>query len=566
MREVSSASSRPIRRGEGAAKAKGAAKSVGAKSPVTRAAKPGNGARKPSKPAGIPKKPARQASAAPNPGAAKPRPPKAATPDGAKKPPVKPGEDMFLEEWDVPSPAEKRRRRRENLTALNLLLLSGIVAVLALGGVVLSQRAKFVEMKNYVEAQTFYDGTTVDGVDVSGMTLGDAMDYWRTRIEPAYSERTVALDGGDRVTARELGYASDFESVLSSAWGAGRRGSLEERYFAAKNRQLYPAAYAVRRTLYSEPIVDAYVRLYADKIDKPAKDAAIAGFDMEKYAFVFSESETGRKLNASVLKSSIIEALSAGGGSAKVEIETLEPEISVAEAASRYGMITSAVTNASSSSSNRLSNIATAMGIINGTCLKPGEVFSFNDTVGERTTARGFKVATAYSGGTVTEEVGGGICQVSTTLFNAAVKADLEIVERHNHSLTVSYVDKGKDAAVNWGDKDLRFKNTTGDDLYICCLLGSDKRIRFGIFGRLLENGETITVEGVTTGTIRYETEYQPTAFLAPGETKVIEQGKDGYTAEAYKLRWDASGNLISRELLCKSSYKARKEIIQYGA
>ena len=158
-----------------------------------------------------------------------------------------------------------------------------------------------------------------------------------------------------------------------------------------------------------------------------------------------------------------------------------------------------------------------ALQLINGTHLAPGESFSFNDTVGKRTTERGFKVATAYSSGEVTEDVGGGICQVSTTLFNAFVKADMQIDERHNHSLTVAYVDKGKDAAVNWGNQDLRFTNNSSDSVYICCYLTSDKRVRFGIFGKLLPNGESITVEGVTTGKIDFETVYQANPSMASG-------------------------------------------------
>ena len=237
----------------------------------------------------------------------------------------------------------------------------------------------------------------------------------------------------------------------------------------------------------------------------------------------------------------------------------LEPEASTDEVAAQYGLIDYAITNASSSSKARLNNIKVAMSFINGTCVAPGETFSFNDTVGERTTARGFKLATAYSSGEVTEEVGGGICQVSTTLFNAAVKADMEIVERHNHSLTVSYVDKGKDATVDWGNQDFRFKNTSSDNIYICCYLTDDKRVRFGIFGKLLPNGEKITVEAVTTEVMKAETEYQPSAFLGKGQTYVLQEGRNGYKAEAYKVRWDAEGNEISRELLCKSVYQGQE-------
>ena len=154
---------------------------------------------------------------------------------------------------------------------------------------------------------------------------------------------------------------------------------------------------------------------------------------------------------------------------------------------------------------------------------------------------------------------------MSTTLFNAVAKADLEIVERHNHSLTVRYVDKGKDATVNWGSQDFRFRNTTDDDVYICCELTSDKRVLFSLYGKLLPNGEKITLEATTTEVVRAETEYQPSAFLAKGQTYLLQEGRNGYKAEAYKVRWDAAGNELSRELLCKSVYKVKNEIIQYG-
>ena len=243
----------------------------------------------------------------------------------------------------------------------------------------------------------------------------------------------------------------------------------------------------------------------------------------------------------------------------------IRDRVTVASLSSQYGMIAYAVTNASSSSSNRLTNIALSLELIHGTRLDPGETFSFNETVGERTTDRGFKVATAYSSGEVTEEVGGGICQVSTTLFNAAVKSDMEIVERHNHSLTVSYVDLGKDAAVDWGNKDLRFTNTGDEPVYIVCLLTDDKHVRIGFFGKLLPNGESITVEGETTGTIGYETVYQPNLSFPSGYSEVTQRGRNGYTAVAYKIRWDAEGNQISSELLCSSTYRTTNEIIEYG-
>ena len=109
----------------------------------------------------------------------------------------------------------------------------------------------------------------------------------------------------------------------------------------------------------------------------------------------------------------------------------------------------------------RKNNITIASDYCNGTVLMPGEIFSYNDTVGERTSERGFQVATVYANGAAVPGIGGGICQVSSTIFDAALYADLEIVERKNHSLTVSYLPLGLDATVNWGTQDLKFKNTT---------------------------------------------------------------------------------------------------------
>ena len=484
--------------------------------------------------------------------------------------PRRKGNEMFMERPKTAgkaAPAKHARKKANNAAylAMSLVLLAGILAMLAVGARQVRAHERFLQMKQAVERQSFYAGTTVEGMDVSGMTLNEALAYWRDYVEPGYAQRTVTLDNGDRLTAWDLGYSSDYESVLSNAWSAGRSGSLEERYLKIAQRGASPVAYAVTRVPYRESAVDAYVSSAAAGIDQPAKDAGIASFDPDHFKYEISPSSPGSQLDAEALKRSIVQALDTGGGSVSLVVHAVQPQITEADVSSTYGLITTAITNASTSSRARLANIKLAMSFIHGTKVGPGETFSFNDTVGQRTVSRGFQVATAYSGGEVTEQVGGGICQVSTTLFNAAVKADLEIVERHNHSLTVGYVDKGKDATVDWGNQDLRFKNNSGDDIYICCYLTKDERVRFGIFGRLLPNGESITVETRTVDTQKYETTYQPTALLLPGQTYVAKKGRDGFVAEAYKVRWDANGNQISREFLCRSAYKKVNQVVLYG-
>lgn len=460
---------------------------------------------------------------------------------------------------------KRRKKKKGGFSPMSAFLLMIILCLCGFGYWRVQEYQELCRMKAIVSRQTFYEGVTVDGVDVSQMTLAQALDYFDTQIEPSYRQATVVLDDGTAVTAEQLGYSSNYADVLTSAWSAGRNGSLVERYKRIQLAVQTSGDHSVSRVPYDDQLVREYVAQIAQQVDTPARDASLKAFNIETYEFEFESEQVGYTLNQESLVASIENALSNGGGNISMLIATQQPQLTKETVASQYGMISSAITNASSSSSNRLSNIRLALSAINGTYLDPGESFSFNEVVGRRTTDRGYKTAAAYSSGKVTEEVGGGICQVSTTLFNAAVKADLKIDERHPHSLTVSYVDLGKDAAVDWGNKDLKFTNTSDDRIYICCYLTDDKRVRIGVFGKLLPDGMSITVEGQKTGTVDYKTEYQMNFTLYSGQTRVIQQGKKGYKAVAYKIWWDAQGNELKREELCKSTYQPTSEIVEYG-
>lgn len=465
-----------------------------------------------------------------------------------------------------PGAVPKRRRRpRRGFSGVSVLLLMLVLGFAVVGVWRVQEYRAFAEMKAVVSRQTFFEGTTVEGIDVSRMTLQQALSYWEEQVEPAYRETAAVLNDGTRLTAGQLGYTSNYADVLTGAWNSGRSGSLEERYARMTQQMLQPSAHQVTRTFSNELLVREYAASVAEQVNTDPADARVKSFNTQNLTFEFEAEKPGYTLDQEALVADIRAALAGGGGSVNMQVETIAPSVTLENVSSQYGMITSAVTNASSSSSNRLSNIKLALSSINGVSLEPGQTFSFNEVVGRRTAERGYKSATAYSGGKVTEELGGGICQVSTTLFNAAVKANLEINERHPHSLTVSYVDLGKDAAVDWGNKDLRFTNTSDDRIYLCCYLTDDKRVRIGVFGRLLPDGMSITVEGVKTGTRDYETQYQMSFELSSGETRVLQKGKSGYTAVAYKILWDANGNEIRRSELCKSNYQSTPEIIEYG-
>lgn len=467
----------------------------------------------------------------------------------------------------APRPMPKRpirRRKKRGMSFMGVVFLLMILGSIGVGAWRVYEYRELQKMKAVVSSQTFYAGTHVEGVDVSSMTLEDAMNYWESQIEAPKRQTAVVLNDGTSITAEQMGYSSNYAQVLAGAWNAGRTGSLKERYERITAQTQITREFVVNRTMYDEDTIVAYVNAVGDQIDRDPVDAKLKSFSLTDRSFEFEAEQTGYTLDRRQLAIDIANGLSSGGASVNMQVETVYPTVTLANVQAQYGMVAQAVTNASSSSDNRLNNIKVALASINGICLQPGESFSFNEVVGRRTEARGYKTATAYSGGTVTEEVGGGICQVSTTLFNAAVKADLKITERHSHSLTVSYVDVGKDAAVDWGSKDLKFTNTSDDEIYIVCYLNSEKRVVVEIYGKKLADGVTITLEGKKTGSVDYETQYELNFSLMPGTTKVTQKGKDGTKAVAYKFWWDANGNEIRREQLCTSVYHATAQIIQY--
>jgi vancomycin resistance protein YoaR len=174
----------------------------------------------------------------------------------------------------------------------------------------------------------------------------------------------------------------------------------------------------------------------------------------------------------------------------------------------------------------RITNITLASQACRGVLLMPGEVFSFNQTVGERTEARGYQVATVYAGGVTTTGLGGGICQVSSTIFDAALYADLEIVERYNHSVTVDYLPLGLDAAVSWGTKDFQFRNNTGYPVLL-----------------------TVTYEdGFIEAKIRGHKTNDNQVELSTVEL-------DALTVETYRSHYDAGGNLLDTQQIAYSKY-----------
>lgn len=221
-------------------------------------------------------------------------------------------------------------------------------------------------------------------------------------------------------------------------------------------------------------------------------------------------------------------------------------------------------TSFTSSGANRATNVRLAAGKINGTVLMPGETFSYNQVVGKRTRAAGFREGTAYFNGQVVQEVGGGICQVSSTLYDAVLYANLEIVERYNHGFNPGYVKAGLDATVSWGGPDFKFKNNRNYPIRIVCD-SSGKKLRIYIYGLKTPEDCTVVLDARYLSTIPYKTIYQTDPSLVTGESKVIQSGSNGCKTATYKYVYNASGTLISSDCISRDTYNPHNKVVAVG-
>jgi vancomycin resistance protein YoaR len=216
--------------------------------------------------------------------------------------------------------------------------------------------------------------------------------------------------------------------------------------------------------------------------------------------------------------------------------------------------ISSFSTKYSASNTNRSHNLALAAGNMNGTILAPGDVFSYNDVVGARTKANGFKNAAVYENGKSVDGIGGGVCQVSTTLYSAVLYADLEIVSRQNHSLTVSYVPLGQDATVVDGAIDFKFKNNM--DYPIKIVSGaSNGTISVSIVGTQRDVPRTVKLSHKTVSTTEPTMKEIPDPSLPAGTQKVTSHGKKGYVVSSTKTVYE-NGEVVNTVSLGRSTYK----------
>lgn len=251
-------------------------------------------------------------------------------------------------------------------------------------------------------------------------------------------------------------------------------------------------------------------------------------------------------------------------------VKFIEPKIttSVFEANLFRDVLSTASTSFSTNTvnnANRAVNMKLATSKIDGTILLPGDVFSFNEVVGPRTAERGYLPANSYVGGKIVKDIGGGICQVSTTLYNSTLKADLETVSRSNHMFTVSYVPFGLDAAVDYASSvDFKFRNNTNMPIKIQGKVTSDNRVVFTIIGTNENPNKTVEFTTVQVSSTPAPVKYIYDSNLPEEQKVVVDNGMTGYVIDTYKIV-KINGEVQSKTKIHRSTYRTLDKTIKVG-
>ena len=436
----------------------------------------------------------------------------------------------------------------------------------------------YKQYRSYMDRDVIYPGIFIDGVHVGDMTIEEAREALggtQVTLDDAFSvtvalgNMTWTLDPSNVPATRDLG------NVLEKAYAIGRSNTTEiQTTMRTPFRERADAAVALRQdginltttASYDKEAVKKMVSEIAAYVTRDPINAQIQSFDYNTRTFTFTESQPGVTIDQEKLYQQLTAALDRWEKGVTVTAEPIiaEPEITTAEISQKFTLI-AAYTTKTTSESNRNTNIRLACEAINGTALMPGQTFSFNEATGQRTTAKGYKSAGAIAAGQSIEEVGGGICQVSSTIFNAVARANLEITSRSPHAWPSTYVNIGEDATVNWPNLDFKFTNNTNSPIFLITYY-KDRQMSAEIWGLSLGDGVTIDLESTITKTTKPPSEpkyvYNPELEYGMSETTV--KARTGYVVETYKV-WYKDGVETSRELMHKSTYKSYQQVIEYN-
>lgn len=496
-------------------------------------------------------------------------------------------------QWNQPkqparAPVQPQKNGKPGLDWRLIVIALAIIAVLVVVCISATNARQAAELNNYVAGfdNVFCQNVYVDGIHLGGMTQQEAISAVTAQAQQRNDAWTVRLTyQGQLVTelnASQLGMTVDVYEPLRQAWAQGHTGDTSQRMAAME--ALAETPYHAYSALPSgdTSVVDSVLAELKSKVYRAPQDAALETFNPESVTdpFTFRQEVMGRTLDTEPIKQQIYQMVSTmESGSIEIQPTLTQPQVTVADLEKLVTLRATASTTVSyRSTENRTNNIRRAFQLISGTIIQPGETFSFNSLVGERSTDNGFYEAVEYAYGEQVMGIGGGVCQASSTVYQAAVAAGMQITKREQHSLAVNYAEYGYDATVYWSKNrkiDLAFKNTSDSAIYIAASVQMDPSNRRQWIAK-------VNIYGADLGNVSYRLETdEPQVIPAPTDVKYVKDKKqeyvtyvdeeetvqkaaEGYIIDSYCVKY-VDGIEVERNHLYTDTYEAKQKIVYVG-
>lgn len=408
---------------------------------------------------------------------------------------------------------------------------------------------------------TLKEGVLIQGMDVSGMTRQQAVDAVEQYIDSTLRPVRLTLQTSNsmeiEVTAGDLGIRWSNPQILDQALAIGTEGNVITRYKVLKDLQREPVNYELTFD-FDINAINQILTEQCSIYDQPMINAVLK---RENGVFTVIEGQVGYRLDVETSIDTVYGYMTKEwdlqSGTIALDVVVEQPQGTAEDLAKVTDVLGSYTTSFSSSSADRSANVSNGCRLIDGATLYPGEEFSTYGAVAPFTEKNGYFMAGSYLNGKVVDSLGGGICQVSTTLYNAVLRAELEVTQRYNHSMIVTYVDPSADAAIaESSGKDFKFVNNLDAPIYIEGII-EGKKITFNIYGHETRSSsrkvayESNVLEVINPpGETLYAEASQPIGYLVKGDSAHI-----GYKAQLWKVVTE-NGVEVERTQVNSSSYK----------